>query len=266
MIVHLNIMKCKEIIAILESKWPSSYALSWDNVGLLVGSEEKQIDHIFVTLDVTDDTLKQAVDSGADMIISHHPLLFSAIKQITDRNFTGRRVISLIQHDICCYAMHTNFDVKGMAKLSSESLNLQNDAVLEVTAEETVPQGIGRVGMLAKEQTLQQFATFVKAQLKVPQVQIYGDPDRVVRRAAISSGSGKSMIKHAVLAGADVLVTGDIDHHNGIDAVADGLALVDAGHYGTEYIFIDHVKRVMEAEIPQIKVTGAKIAMPFWVV
>lgn len=258
-------MKCKEIISVLETKWPPSYALSWDNVGLLVGSEEKEVKRIFVALDVTEETLAQAVEMKADLLISHHPLLFSAVKQINDRNFTGRRIISLIQHDISYYAMHTNFDVKGMAQLSGETMELQDEVPLQVTAGDDSPEGIGRVGMLKQEMTLKSFAEFVKNRLGVPAVQIYGDQQRLISRAAVSAGSGKSMVSSAVDANADVLVSGDIDYHTGIDAVAAGLSVIDAGHYGTEYQFIEYVTQELKAMLPGMEVAGAEIKMPYWV-
>jgi len=260
-----NTMKCKDIITILEQKWPVECALSWDNVGLLVGSQEKEVIRILITLDLTDDVLTQAIEMKADMIISHHPLIFSTLKRITDGNFIERRIISLIQHDISYYAMHTNFDVMGMGRLNGEALGLLNDQVLWETVEGEA-EGIGRIGSISGEQELADFARFVKAQLKIPQVQVYGDDHKRISRVAVSGGSGKSMIASAVNARADVLVTGDMDHHTGIDAVAQGLAVIDAGHYGTEYMFMDYVKKQMEKELPGVEITTAQTKVPFWVV
>lgn len=258
-------MKCKEIIRVIEAKWPSSCALSWDNVGLLVGSEEKEVKRIFVALDVTEETLAQAAEMGADLFISHHPLLFSPVKQINDRNFTGRRIISLIQHDISYYAMHTNFDIKGMSEVNGQLLEMTDEIPLMATAEDDSAEGIGRVGNLKKEISLAELAGLVKAGLNVPSVQIYGDPGRLLSRAALSGGSGKSMVSLAVAAGADVLVSGDIDYHTGIDAAAEGLAVIDAGHYGTEYQFIEYVGSKLREMIPGVEVAEARVKMPYWV-
>lgn len=258
-------MKCKDIITILEQKWPSSYALSWDNVGLLVGSGEKEVKCILVTLDLTDDVLTQAIEMQVDMIISHHPLIFSALKQITDGNFVERRIISLIQHDISYYAMHTNFDVMGMGRLNGEVLRLHQCDVLWETKEGEA-EGIGRIGIISGDWKLADFARFVREQLKIPQVQVYGDSHKRVSRVAVSGGSGKSMITSAANAGADVLVTGDIDHHAGIDALAQGLAVIDAGHYGTEYMFMDYVKQQLDGELPGVEISVAQTEVPFWLV
>lgn len=257
-------MKCKEIMKVLEANWPPEYALDWDNVGLLVGRKEKEVRRICVTLDVTDEALEQALEMGADLIISHHPLIFSGIKQINSSTFLGRRILKLAGNDIAYYAMHTNFDVMGMAQLNQASIGLLNPSVLNVTVkEEQREEGIGRVGTLPEEMTLGRFAEYVKERLHLPQVLVYGDTERRVRTAAISGGSGKSAIKPAVAAGAHVLVTGDIDYHTGIDAVADGLAVIDAGHYGTEAVFISYMTEQLQKLFPELEVCGVDISPPF---
>ena len=107
-------MKCREIQKILETQSPLSYALSWDNVGLLAGSEKKEIQKIYIALDAVDSVIDAALSAQADLLLTHHPLIFKGIRQITAEDFIGRRLIRLIQNDVCYYAMHTNFDVKGM--------------------------------------------------------------------------------------------------------------------------------------------------------
>lgn len=258
-------MKCREVIQALNERWPESYAMNWDNVGLLVGDREQEVHHIFAALDVTDETLQQAIDCGADMIVTHHPLLFSAVKKVTTDDFIGNRIVKMIRHGISYYAMHTNFDVKGMADLNALSLQMQDPQVLEVTYEDETghKEGIGRVGNLKQEMTLKDFGTFTKEQLGLEMVQVYGDLEKTVNRVAVSSGSGKSMIKEALKADAQVLVTGDIDYHSGIDAVAQGLAVIDAGHFGTEMIFIEHMEKELKEMFPVLKVSSAVIKQPF---
>lgn len=261
-------MKCREIINALNERWPESYALGFDNVGLLVGDREQEVHHIFVALDVTDETLDQAIACGADMIVTHHPLLFSAIKKVTTDDFIGNRIVKMIRYGISYYAMHTNFDIMGMASLNALSLNLNDPEILEVTYEDADgrKEGIGRIGTLEEPMSLKDFGTFVKEQLGLEMVRVYGNLDKTVNRVAISSGSGRSMVKEAIKAGVQVLVTGDIDYHTGIDAVAQGLMIIDAGHYGTEMIFIEHMKDTLKEMLPDMKVTAAKIQQPFTLV
>lgn len=258
-------MICKDVMEKLNQRWSPSFAMDWDNVGLLVGREEKEIQKIFVALDVTEDNLNQAFAFGADLMITHHPLLFSPVKKINTGDFIGRRLIQMIQKDLCYFAMHTNFDVKGMAQLNENCLRLKNTSVLEVTAMEEQEEGIGRIGFLEKEMELEEFAKNVKAGMQIPDVRVYGDLKGKISKVAVSSGSGKSMVKEALKKQADVLVTGDIDYHTGIDAVAQGMAIIDAGHYGTEYCFIEYMTQELRQMFPEMRVQGAVINHPYQV-
>ena len=171
--------------------------------------------------------------------------------------------ITMIQADLCYYAMHTNFDVKGMAQLNQECLGLTDCEVLE----ETAPgEGIGRVGALEGTMDLKQFAGKVRNDFEIPDVRMYGDPAAIIHRVAVSSGSGKSMIRGALEKGADVIVTGDVDYHSAIDAVAQGIAVIDAGHYGTEYGFIAYMRQELETMFPELAVGTARVHHPYRVV
>ena len=112
-------MKCREIIEILETLAPKSCACDWDNPGLLAGRIDKDVKKILLTLDADDAAVERAKEIGADMLLSHHPLIFKPVKHVSDEDFIGRRLVSLIQSDVSYYAMHTNFDILGMADLSA---------------------------------------------------------------------------------------------------------------------------------------------------
>lgn len=263
-------MLCKEIIEIIEQAYPRSCALDWDNVGLLVGSRTKKVERIYVALDAVDEVIEAAAECGTDLLVTHHPMIFSSMRCITEDDFIGRRVIRLIQEDIAYYAMHTNYDVMGMAELSGKTLGLEDSQVLEVTCPEGPldgrPQGIGRVADLNESVSLREYARQVKERFSLDAVKIFGDLHRVVKRAAISPGAGKSMVKAALKMQADVLVTGDIDHHTGIDAVAQGLAVIDAGHYGLEHIFVRDIAEFLEKKLPDIEIIQAPVSHPFQIV
>ena len=258
-------MLCREIIAVIECTYPKHAALEWDNVGLLVGRTEKEVKKIYVALDATDEVIDEAIAAGADMLITHHPLIFSPLKKVTDEHFIGNRVVKLLQHDISYYAMHTNYDVLGMAELSGEILGLCNGDVLEVTDEER-HVGIGRIGDLEHDMSLEDCCKLVKEAFGIPTVKLFGNQKMIVKRAAISPGSGKKMTDTALQKGADVLITGDIDHHEGIDAVAQGLAIIDAGHYGLEHIFIKDMVEYLEKYTDNVIVEKTEIIHPFQVI
>lgn len=257
-------MLCQELMGILREQSPECYACEWDNVGLLVGDPQKEVKRVYIALDATDEAIAEAVDAGADLLLTHHPMIFRAIKRITAGDFIGRRIIKLIQNDISYYAMHTNFDVRGMAAIAAERMGLTDCAVLDVTCEsEDGCEGIGRVGMLPEEMTLKACVERVKQAYDVDTVKVFGDLNRKVRRAAICPGSGKSVISCALGAGAGVLVTGDIDHHEGIDAADQGLAIIDAGHYGVEKLFIPYMVQYLRNRTEGIEIVGQPVKQPF---
>ncbi len=248
----------------LEILYPPEAAEDWDNVGLLVGDEDWDVSKVYLALDARADTVRAAVEAGADMLITHHPMIFSGLKRINSRDFVGRKVLTLVEHRIACYAMHTNYDVLGMGKMSADLLGLQNREVLSPTREiNGVMQGLGRVGDLPRPMTLRDCAALVTDGFGIPEVRLYGNPDRVVERAAVCTGSGKSLIPDVLKKGAQVYVTGDIDHHTAIDALDQGLAILDAGHYGTEYIFSEAMKKVLRREFPDLEITCAGTAFPW---
>ena len=260
-------MLCKEIIQVIEAAYPREAALDFDNVGLLAGRTEKEVERVYIALDATDAVIDRAIEAGADMLITHHPLIFSPLKKVTDEDFVSRRVVKLIQNDISYYAMHTNYDVLGMAELAEKILGIRDSEVLDITMEKDGKQeGIGRIGELEKPMTLEECCVYVKHKLNLGSLKVFGDMQAEVSRLAISPGSGKTAIAAAIAKGADVLVTGDIGHHDGLDAVEQGLAVIDAGHYGTEYIFIDDMRRFLEDKLPVLDVITTPVIHPFQVV
>ena len=263
-------MLCQEIIEELEAHYPRSCAMDWDNVGLLVGRRTKDVHRIYTAVDATDEVIEAAVEAKADMLVTHHPMIFSGMKRITEDDFIGRRVLRLIQNDIAYYAMHTNYDVMGMAELSGEVLGLKDAEVLDVTCAESPldgsPQGIGRVADLEDPISLRECCELVKAKYELDAVKVFGNPDTEIRRVAISPGAGKSMLSAALAAHADVLITGDIDHHTGIDAAAQGLMIIDGGHYGIEKIFVPDVAAYLREKCPDIEVIEAPVCNPFQIV
>ena len=248
-------MKCKDLIDILEKKAPVYLAESWDNPGLLVGRTDKEIKRIYIAVDATTEAIAEAESVGADMLLTHHPLIFKGIKKVNSEDFIGRRILTLLQDDMCYYAMHTNFDVMGMADAAADELKLQNREVLDITFEDDIAkEGFGRLGDLPYPMTVDECAAYVKERFQGSQQLV---------RAAISPGSGKSMIAPALGKGADVLITGDIDHHEGIDAVEQGMAVIDAGHYGLEKIFVPYLQEYLKRETEGIEIITQGKADPF---
>ena len=260
-------MQCKEIIEVIEENYPKEAALNFDNVGLQAGRSTKKVSKILLALDATTPVIELAEKQNVDMLITHHPLIFSPLKSITDQDFVGKRILRLIQDDIAYYAMHTNYDVLGMAELSEEILQLKETEVLDVTGEFFgISQGIGRVGLLESTMSLRSFCDYVKEKLVLSNIKVFGNLDKEIKKVTISPGSGKSEIEVALKHNVDVLVTGDIGHHEGLDAMEQGLAIIDAGHYGTEYIFVDDMKKYLSQRCPGVEIITEPVSHPFQVI
>ena len=218
-------------------------------------------------MDATDEAIEEAIANGADMLLTHHPMIFKGMKRVTQEDFIGRRIIRLIQNDMVYYAMHTNFDVMGMADLAADYLGISDTRVLEITSvSETGEEGIGRYGSLKKEMTVRECCEEVKQAFSLENVTVFGDLERKVKTAAISPGSGRSVISNALQAGVDVLITGDIDHHEGIDAVAQKLTVIDAGHYGVEHIFIPYMEQYLKREAKELEIAVQPLTFPFQII
>lgn len=253
-------MKAYEIAELMETLSPVRYACDWDNVGMHVGRRDNEIKKILVTLDISDEAVDKAVAIKADMIISHHPLIFKGIKKVNESDIVGRRILTMAENHINCYCMHTNFDcVGGMAELAADRIGLQDCIVLEEVCE---GDGIGRVGFLKHDMSVKELCSMVKEQFSLDKVALYGNEDEIVKKVAICPGSGKDEIELALLKGAKAIITGDVSYHYGIDSVAKGINVIDAGHYGIEHIFIDKIKSYLIENTKDIEVVKMDLVNP----
>lgn len=266
-------MNCREIIEILNKLAPEVMACEWDNPGLIAGRGEKEVKKILLALDATDTVIEEAVSTGTDLLLTHHPLIFKPLKRINDGEFIGRRLIKLIQNDISYYAMHTNFDAAPgcMGDLAADALMLDNRRVLEVmgtTKQEDGKEaeyGIGKTGSLLQPMPLAMLAQFVKKTFEIPFVTVYGEEIQFqsIRKVAICPGAGGSLLKEALKSGAEAYITGDIGHHDGIDSVANGMAVIDAGHFGIEQIFMKFMENYLTERLDgKAEILIAKNAFP----
>lgn len=263
-------MTCRELIEKLNRFCPPEYAMSWDNSGLVAGDADNELNTVYIALDATDKVIGDAAAAGADLLLTHHPLVFSAMKKINTDDFTGRRLIRLIENRLCCFAMHTNFDAAYMADIAADKMGLSDCEVLQPTDiifkdGDEISIGIGKAGTLKAPVTLKEYAADIKKIFHLDTVSVFGDLNVKISKAAVCPGSGKSTINDAVKKGAQVLVTGDIGHHEGLDAVACGLNIIDAGHQGLEKIFIDFMAAHLRENFPELKIVTENSKSPFTV-
>jgi len=258
-------LKTEKIIARLREEYPEELAVEWDNPGLQVGRMERPVKKVMVALDATDDVIAQCIEWDAQLLVTHHPLMLSGIRQVNGSSMTGRKVLALVENGISHYAMHTNYDIAKMADLAGEALQLDKTEVLEPTgvSDGGTPYGIGCCGELPEEMTAEQCCEHVKKVFGLTSVRLFGPKNQLVKKIAVCPGSGKGMAAHALSLGAELLVTGDIGHHDGLDAVDQGLLMIDAGHYGIEHIFVAQMAGFLREQFPELQVKEAKAAAPF---
>lgn len=219
-------LKIHEITDLLESRFPLEAAYEWDNVGLQIGDKTKIIQRVMVALEATTPVIDEAIRQDVDLIITHHPFIFTGLMEINFATPKGKNIEKLIKNDIALYAMHTNYDIGagGMNDALSNILRIYNcDPLCE--------DGLGRVGDLENPVDLEEFSCFVKAAFKLDKVSVVQGNKSLLKRVAVVGGAGGDYIHDAKAAAADILVTGDIKYHTAIDAQEIGLNLIDIGHY-----------------------------------
>ncbi len=237
-------MKVNEIAALIEREFPKELAEEWDNVGLLVGRGDSDADRILLTLDVTPFVVEEAVKAKADMIVAHHPVLFSGIKRITGDSRIGDMLLTLCRNNIAVYAAHTNMDSAktGLNNKLAQMFGLKNAVPVEPGKYEGT--GLGRIGELEEEMTAGEFAHKAKEILKTP-LRLSGDRERIVKVVAVGSGACDDIIPRAKQMGADLVLTGDCKYHRNQEYTDLGITVIDAGHYPTEIIAMDMFEQIL---------------------
>ncbi len=245
-----------EIIKIFEALYPKDLAYNWDNVGLQIGTLNKDISKILLSLDLTLEVVNEAINSGTELIIVHHPLIFSALKSINTDTYKGKVIEKLIKSDITLYVAHTNFDVSsyGMNTILADMLNLKDQEVLEFTTED---EGLGKVGKVSQS-LMKDYINTVKKTFKVDNARFIGDLTKTVNKVAITGGSGSSTIYSASKAGVDLLITGDISYHQAHDALAINLNVLDIGH-NIEKFFVHELKSILMNKGVEASILVSKI-------
>lgn len=252
-------MKVFEIAKLIEKTAPKNLAYQWDNVGLLVGDRNKEIQSVYITLDTNLTTVKEAVYLGADMIISHHPIMFSPINRIDYSTPQGLLIKELITNDLPLYAAHTNMDTAkgGINDVLGNKLGLFDICVLDMHTDDK-EAGLGRYGKI-KPQKLSDFCETVKSALNTP-IRCCGDDNMIISKAAVGSGACSELVPIAKEKGCDVLVTADMKYHQMIDAYEMGISVIDAGHYPTEVFVIDIFADILkDTDLKILKSTNADI-------
>ena len=244
-------MKVKDIIKVIEDFAPLSIQEGWDNSGLCVGSPEDEVTSVLLALDCTPELVDEAVAYGADMIVTHHPLIFSGLKKISPEDMVGEAVIKAIRAGISIYAAHTSADkvLEGVSGAMAAKLGLVNVTMLDEDGEGT---GLGAVGDLPQPMTAEQAVAFVKDRFALKAMKTSRPSDGMISRVAMCGGSGGSLIKAARKAGAQLYISGDISYHNFF--TPDGFMIMDIGHYESEIEIVDILFSLIKKNFPTFAV------------
>lgn len=243
MITVGNVLDCMEQFA------PQAMKMDWDNVGLLCGSKQQPVTKILVALDPFEDVVEEAIQIGADLIVTHHPLIFQPIKNVTDDTSIGRVILRLARNGISAINAHTNLDVAegGVNDVLAQALGLCNVTV--------VPGGLLRIGQVP-EKPMADFLQLVKERLGCPGLRyVECGP---VHRVAVGGGACGSELMDAVDAGCDTFVTSDVKYNQFWDAHDLGINLIDAGHFYTENPVCRVLQQRLSQAFPEIAVVESK--------
>lgn len=261
----------RDIKEALESIVPLGLQESWDNSGLLIGFEDRQVSRIMTCLELNTKNVEEAITMGAEMIITHHPLIFGSISSLNTSTPLGAVIIRLIRHGISVYSCHTPFDkvnggnndalagilgLKDVKDLSGNSVP-STDKMLESPSD----MHIGRIGKLKRTITFDRAISMVCQALNLQKSQIsaVGELDTEISKVGICTGAGVEFTEAALKQGCQLFITGDVKYHQAQNARDQGICLIDAGHYGTEKIFpavmkvqlekvLDHTVEIITSE------------------
>lgn len=251
-------MKVRDALSILNGMFPPELAESYDNVGLLCGHPDAPVTGILCALDLTEGLIDEAQARGAQLIVTHHPILFHARKNLREDDPEGRLLTRLVRARLSLIAAHTNYDN------APDGVNDQLAAALGLEGVQALANGL-RVGELPREMTARELTEHV-AQALHTVVRPYCPRKASIRRVAVCGGAGGDFYPLALAAGAQAYVTGEARYHDALAAVAEGLTLLEAGHYETEQIAIKSLAIRLQnaANALQYKVTVMESAeQPF---
>jgi dinuclear metal center YbgI/SA1388 family protein len=242
-----------DIVKYLDAKYPKELAYEWDNVGLQIGSLNKKVTTILITLDVTKETIKEAITHQAEMIISHHPLIFKPIHSVTIESPRGWMINQLLKNDMTLYTMHTNYDLAdgGMNDVLAALLGISNPLLLDEIDKIGRYGDVEPMGMLA-------YIAKVKEVLNTDSVRFVGSLDKTVKRVGISGGSGSNHVGQAKKQNCDLYITGDVTYHTALDCEQMGLNVLDVGHYA-EKVFKKAIFEDLKVNFPEIKIVISSI-------
>ena len=253
-------MYIKEIISLIEDYAPLKFQASFDNSGLLCGDPERELTSILLCIDVTEEVVKEAIDKGHNLIISHHPLIFSGLKHITPATYVERCVIDAIRHDITIYAAHTNMDVvsNGVSGRMADKLDLYHRQILQPEGDPMDGNGFGIIGELQQPVESMAFLQQIKEIFRCDRLRYTTPHTPFMQRVAVCGGAGASFFKQALAGQADIYISGDFKYHD-FFLTENRIMIADIGHYESEQFTKEIFYEILTKKISKFAVQFSEI-------
>lgn len=245
-------MTKKEFIKVMESFCPDGLAEPWDNCGFQINSGIDKVERILVALEITSKVIDEAVNRDADLIVTHHPLIFGGVKSIDARDVTGGYISKLIKRDISVFSCHTSFDKMegGNNDYIGRILDLENVRPFDMD------NGFCRKAETPFEITFSEMIHQISEAFQIDEkyFKMVGDKTRSINCIGWCSGSGGEFIRDAVSEGCDLYITGDVKYHDAMYAAESNICILDAGHFGSEKIFVENMTGILRYEFKEYDV------------
>ncbi|MDM4761961.1 Nif3-like dinuclear metal center hexameric protein [Galbitalea sp. SE-J8] len=258
-----------DVLAAVERLWPVAGAEGWDAPGLVSGDAAAEVHRIRLVVDVTADTVADALDAGADLVLAHHPLLLRGVTTVRESTYKGAMLARLIRGGVALLTAHTNADVVATGTSAVLARLIGLEATVPIVGSDSV--GLGRVGALAQPVPLGGLAARIGEVLPATAggIRVAGEYGREVRTVAVCAGAGDSLLEHPAVLGADAYVTADLRHHPASAAVelarlGAGPALVDVSHWASEWVWLAQAAVELRAELPGVDVAVSDVRTDPW--
>ena len=247
----MDTYKVKDVVSVIEDFAPLSIQESWDNSGLCIGSPDSPVHSVLIGLDCTPELVDEAIEAGADMIVTHHPLIFSGLKRISPEDQVGLAVMKAVSAGIAVYAAHTTADkvIAGVSGAMARRLGLRDIEILDSEGDGT---GLGTVGNLPCPMTAEEAIRYVKEKFSLKAVRTSRPVDVPVKRVAMCGGAGSSLIGKAVSSGAQLYLCGDVSYHHFF--TPKDFMIMDIGHYESEIEIVAILFSLLKKNFPTFAV------------
>jgi dinuclear metal center YbgI/SA1388 family protein len=260
-----------EFNAVVERLWPTEFAESWDAPGLLSGALDDDVDRVLLAVDAVSATVEQAVGTGADVLLVHHPLLLRGVTTIAESTYKGALLAKLIRSRCSLIAAHTNADIvdDGTSSVIAARLGLVEQRPIVPGSREGT--GLGRIGRMAVPTTVGRLALALGEILPATAtgVRVSGEFEQPVSTVALCGGAGDSLLNDPAVRGADVYITADLRHHPASESreqalLGSGPALIDVSHWASEWLWLETAGRQLSQALPEIEFVVSDLRTDPW--